>query len=659
MDSIIKNTVDQFKVFVSTQPFGSINSEPLELLRRSDIHFELNPYNRKITTEELKTHISGKNALIAGTERIDREVLDCAPELKIVARVGIGLNNINFNEIRNRGILLTYTPEAVSQAVAELTIAHMLNVMRSVHQIHSALKNGLWQRIIGSEIAGKTVGIIGFGRIGKRVAKILQGFSCCILANDIAQDQEVASRYGVRFCSKEEIYQKADIISLHVPETPLTRNLIGEAQFAMMRPKSYLINTARGEIVDETALYKALTKGTIAGAAIDVFRSEPYSGPLCALDNVVLTAHSGSCSTEARYLMELGAAQEVIRFLNNESPLSPVPDDVIKMECSTHTEKVSLEWYEILNRTEERNDEGYKTYRKRWCQYPTHSIVGPYPLNIDIELVHNPIEEYRNARMVDYFLSDIHSHANLMELSLVNKIMEEFRLIPEPTAIKLGVRGSAINYPYLEQVLHMVKQTNSVETIMSVSLEQLTKTDISVLNYLVDLDLDVLNIYVNTVDKENVPFEALAALKKRKSMRLGTRLKTRIVGDIDRNDSEFVKIFANFWSHWTDVIALANPSDSALRVSQQNWSCSRLWQRLTISAEGYILACSLDVYEQFRLGKFPQISIQQAWLGDKMNRLRDAHIHNQDACLNCSIRRKNLLEHWENEEINQKVKCSS
>ena len=266
MGSSVKITSDKFKVFVSTHPFGSITSEPLDLLSRSDIHIELNPYGRRITPEELKTHIADKNALIAGTERIDKDVLDCASELKVIARVGIGLNNIDFDEIKRHNILLTYTPEAVSQAVAELTVAHMLNVMRSIHQIHSALKDGHWRRIIGSEIAGKTIGLIGFGRIGKRVAKMLQGFSCRILANDIAPDQEVASRYGVQFCSKEEIYQNADIISLHIPETPLTRNLIGEAQFAMMRPKSYLINTARGEIVDESALYKALRKGTIAGA---------------------------------------------------------------------------------------------------------------------------------------------------------------------------------------------------------------------------------------------------------------------------------------------------------------------------------------------------------------------------------------------------------
>lgn len=659
LGSSIKNSPSQFKVFISTHPFGSTNPEPLELLSRSDIYFELNPYGRKITSEELKAHITDKNGLIAGTEKIDRNVLECAPKLKIIARVGIGLNNIDFEEISRRGILLTYTPDAVSQAVAELTIAHMLNVMRSVHQIHTALKKGFWKRIIGNEIAGKTIGIIGFGRIGKRVAKILQGFSCDILTNDIAQDQEAASRYDVRFCSKEEIYQNADIISLHVPETPLTRNLITEAQLSMMKPNSYLINTARGEIVDETALYKALKKGTIAGAAIDVFQSEPYSGPLCELDNVVLTAHSGSCSTEARYLMEIGAAKEIICFYNGEPPLSPVPDEVIKIECSAHTEKVNLEWHEIINRTEERNDKAYKTYRKRWCQYPIHNIVGAYPLNVDIELICNPIDEYKNIRMVDYFLSDIHPQAILMDLHLFKQIVEEFHSIPEPTAIKLGVRGSAIYYPNLEKVLQMVKQINSVETIISVSLDQLAKVDVSVLNSLVDLDLDVLNIFVNSIEKENVPFEALAALKKRKSMRHDTRLKIRIVGDINRSSPEFVKTFTNFWSHWADVIALANPSDSALKVSHQNWSCSRLWQRLTISAEGYILACSLDVYERFRLGRFPQTSIQQAWLGDRMNRLRDAHIPNQNACLDCSIRRNNLLSIWQGEELQKKLSRQS
>lgn len=651
MGSSVKITSDKFKVFVSTHPFGSITSEPLDLLSRPDIHIELNPYGRRITPEELKTHIADKNALIAGTERIDKDVLDCASELKVIARVGIGLNNIDFDEIKRHNILLTYTPEAVSQAVAELTVAHMLNVMRSIHQIHSALKDGHWRRIIGSEIAGKTIGLIGFGRIGKRVAKMLQGFSCRILANDIAPDQEVASRYGVQFCSKEEIYQKADIISLHIPETPLTRNLIGEAQFAMMRPKSYLINTARGEIVDESALYKALIKGTIAGAAIDVFQTEPYSGPLCELENVVLTAHSGSCSTEARYLMEFGAAQEVIRFLNGEPPLCPVPDEVIKMECSTHTEQVSLEWYEIFNLTEERSDERYKIYRKRWCQYPTHNIVGPYPLNVDIELVHNPIEEYKNGGMVDYFLSDLHPQANLMGMSLLYKIMEEFRRIPEPTAIKLGVRGCVINYPYLKEVLLAVKQANSVETIISIPLDQLAKVDTSVLDSIVDLGLDVLNIFVNTVRKEDVPFEALATIKREKSMRPVTGPKIRIVGEVDREDSESIRMLCDFWSHWADVIALANPLDSAHKVSQKNWNCSRLWQRLMISAEGKILPCSFDVTEEFCLGHFPEVTIQQAWLGNKMNRLREAHNPNQDNCLQCSQARRKLLAAWQSANV--------
>ena len=369
------------------------------------------------------------------------------------------------------------------------------------------------------------------------------------------------------------------------------------------------------------------------------------------MENVVLTAHSGSCSTEARYLMEFGAAQEVIRFLNGEPPLCPVPDEVIKMECSTHTEQVSLEWYEIFNLTEERSDERYKIYRKRWCQYPTHNIVGPYPLNVDIELVHNPIEEYKNGGMVDYFLSDLHPQANLMGMSLLYKIMEEFRRIPEPTAIKLGVRGCVINYPYLKEVLLAVKQANSVETIISIPLDQLAKVDTSVLDSIVDLGLDVLNIFVNTVGKEDVPFEALATIKRGKSMRPATGPKIRIVGEVDREDSESIRMLCDFWSHWADVIALANPLDSVHKVSQKNWNCSRLWQRLMISAEGKFLPCSFDVTEEFCLGHFPEVTIQQAWLGNKMNRLREAHNPNQDNCLQCSQARRKLLAAWQSANV--------
>lgn len=614
------------KVFVSTHPFGSVNSESLDILARSDIQVDLNPYGRKIKPEELKQCIRSADALIAGTERIDTEVLDCAPELKLIARAGIGIDNIDLDEIRRRGILLTYTPDAVSQAVAELTVANMINVARFIPQIHMAVQSRQWQRIIGFEIANKTVGLIGFGRVGQRVAKMLQGFSCNLLVNDIAPDQETGSRYGVKFCSKEDIYREADIISLHIPKTRLTQNLIKEREIGMMKPTVCLINTSRGNMIDETALYHALKTGEIAGATIDVYEQEPYSGPLTELDNVILTAHSGSCSREARYQMELGAAQEVVRFVEGKPPLIPVTDDVIQAERSTKISKVSLEWHEVLNRSEEPHDERYKLYRKRWTNFPTHRIVAPYPLNIDIELVHNPLQGHENDRMTDYFLSTPDPGATMMQMSLFYKIMEEFGKIPEPTAIKLGVRGNVFGHPHLQDTLAAISEVDCVETIINTHIRDLQLVHATLLNAMVDAHLHVLNVFVDASKEPGEALNVLLEIRKRRATRALGCPKLRIVGNLAGKSLEDQEAFVSYWRNWSDIVAFEDVNDARRKVSEQDCDEFRLWQRLTISAEGNILPYNFDVEEKHCLGQFPAISIQDAWLGEKMQKLRAFYI---------------------------------
>lgn len=643
-----KSGIKLYRVFVSTQPFGVVDNKPLTILKQqNNIQVELNPYGRKITQDELKKHITNKQALIAGTERIDKSVLDCAPELALIARAGIGLDSIDFEEVKQRGIVLTYTPEAVSQAVAELTVANILNTARLIPQIHFGMKNGQWERRIGFEISGKAIGLIGFGRVGQRVARMLQGFSCRILVNDIAPDQEVGSRYNVNWVSKEEIYRQADIISLHVPSTPLTYHMIDEAEIRMMKPHTCIINTSRGGIIEESALYQALKEGVIGAAAIDVFDNEPYTGQLCELDNIILTAHSGSCSKEARYLMELQAAQEVSRFFNGEALLNPVPDDVIQMECSTHVGKVKFEWHEILNQSQERDDQHYRIYRKHWNQYPTHRIVGPYPLNLDLELVHNPLDGYERGRLLDYFMAPIHSRAKLMDMALFEKVINEVSEMTEPMAVMLGVRGCPTYHPHLEQILRMLKKANCVETIISVFLSQLEVIRKSIFDTMVEHGLGVLNIFVDTPEKDDAILDILADIKKKKSVQKVVCPKLRIIGNIEWENSREVEIFGDFWGHWADVIALAEPLDYKRKVYEQDWDCFRLWQRLMISAEGRLLACNFDIDERFCLGQFPELSIQQAWLGDKMNRLRDTHISSDETCSQCNIKRNSLIQNWE------------
>ena len=638
---------DKFKVFVSTHPFGSVNSEPLDILDRSDISLELNAYGRKITPDELREHLGGKDGLIAGTEIIDAAVLDCAPGLKIIARVGIGLDNIDFDEVNLRGIVLTYTPEAVSQAVAELTIAQMLNLARSIVNIHTGVKSGAWRRIIGFEIMGKTVGLIGFGRVGQRVAKILRGFGCRVLVNDLAPDQEMASRLGVELGSKDLVYRESDIISLHIPRTPLTVGLITADEIGMMKPTACLINTSRGGIVDEAALCEALASGQLASAAVDVYETEPYSGPLQDLDNVVLTAHSGSCSTEARYLMELDAAREIEHFVDGKSPICPVPPSVITMERSTSEAAVTLEWQDIFNVTSARSESDYMLYRSRWCQYPAHNIVGQWPLNIDIELVHNPIEAHRDARIDDYFQSPRSDGTVLMEMSLFEKIIDQYATIPDPTAIKLGVRGCAADHDEFGRMLDMVRHAGCIETISSIALSHMGSLDPATLDAMVDNRLDVLNIYLDTLDENDIPFEVLAEIRKRKSVAGRPQPTLRVVGKLTCRDRDKADDLVALWSHWADAVALSSPSVGDRGVDHiRSWDCSRLWQRIMISAEGVILPCSFDIAEEFPLGRFGDISIQQAWIGEKMTRLRAAHAPNSDHCRPCAQRRGELLETW-------------
>ncbi|MCP4377408.1 MAG: hypothetical protein GY794_14680 [bacterium] len=643
-----KQSSEKFKVFVSTHPFGSVSPEPLELLDRSDVSLELNPYGRKITPDELREHLVGKHALIAGTEVIDENVLDCAPDLKIIARVGIGLDNIDFDEVNRRGIVLTYTPEAVSQAVAELTVANMLNLARSVINIHTALKAGQWSRIIGFEIKGKTIGLVGFGRVGQRVARIMQAFGCRVLVNDLAPDQEMAGRLGVELCSKELLYRESDIISLHVPRTPLTLGLIGRDEIDMMKSTACLINTARGGIVDEAVLYDALKNGKIASAAVDVYETEPYSGPLQELDNVILTAHSGSCSNEARYQMELSAAREIEQFVDRKEPICPVPPSVIKMERSTRESAVTLEWQDIFNATSERSEDDYKLYRSRWCQYPAHNIVGQWPLNIDIELVHNPIEAYRDTQIDNYFQSPSSDGSVFMKMSLFEKIIEQCSAIPDPTAIKLGVRGCAVDHSEFPQMLAMAKQSGCIETISSIALSHMQSLDQALVDAMVDNRLDVLNIYLDTLEENNIPFDVLAEIRKRKSVAGCPQPTIRVVGKLTCQDREKADDLVALWSNWADAVALSAPSGGDCKVGQNIWDCSRLWQRIMISADGVILPCSFDIAEQFPLGRFGDVSIQQAWFGEKMTRLRAAHVPNNDHCCSCAGNRDDLLATWDN-----------
>ena len=321
------------KVLITTIPFGNNNRLPLELLEKSNIEYQLNPFNKKITEEQLAEIISDFDAIIAGTEQITSKVLKCASQLKLISRVGIGLDGVDLLTAQKLGIKVSYTPDAPSPAVAELTIGLMLSMLRSIHISNSQMHRGIWYRYFGRRLGNVTIGIIGVGRIGKRVLKLLQGFETAkILVNDISPSRELNSELEVRWVNKEEIYKEADIISLHLPLTQITKNMIRKEHLETMKPDAILINTSRGGIINEGDLYEFMKSGNLGGAAIDVFEKEPYEGPLKEIEHCLLTAHMGSMSVDCRTKMEIEATTEVVRFLSGESLEKEVPQEEFEVK---------------------------------------------------------------------------------------------------------------------------------------------------------------------------------------------------------------------------------------------------------------------------------------------------------------------------------------
>lgn len=314
------------RVAVATHPFGQVDDAPVRLLLDAGAELVRNPTGRKPRAEELAALLADADAVIAGTERYDDAVLARAPRLKLIARTGVGIDGVDLEAARARGVAVSWTPEAPSDSAAELTVGLLLGLARHIGAADRLLRRGGWERKVGILLRGRTVGVVGLGRIGGRVARLLRPFGCRLLAADI--DPAVAPRaaeLGVTLVPLDDLLAASDAVTLHVPLTPATRGLLGRAALARLRPGALVVNTSRGEVIDEAALLEALEAGRLGGAALDVFCEEPYQGPLAARDDVLLTCHMGSCSDEGRRAMELGAARAVVAWLRGE----PVPERLV------------------------------------------------------------------------------------------------------------------------------------------------------------------------------------------------------------------------------------------------------------------------------------------------------------------------------------------
>jgi glyoxylate reductase len=280
-----------------------------------------------IAPDELRSRLSGKSAVVTMlTEQIDRRAIDAGAALKIVANVAVGYNNIDVPYARSRGVIVTNTPDVLTESVADFTWALILAITRRLSEGERILRRGDWKGwafdfLLGTELRGKQLGLVGVGRIGRAVAARAQAFGVRV-AYTARRPTDLP---GAESMSLDRLLNTSDIVSLHVPLTPDTRHLIDKKALARMKRSAYLINTARGPVIDEAALAWALEQRLIAGAALDVYEQEPVVHPgLLVLDNVLLVPHLGSGTTETRTAMADLAAENVVAVLSGRPPLTPV-----------------------------------------------------------------------------------------------------------------------------------------------------------------------------------------------------------------------------------------------------------------------------------------------------------------------------------------------
>jgi len=300
-----------YKFIISTSSFDTVNNPVIQRLIQAGLQPVTNPYGRKLTEDEvaelLKNDVVG---MIAGVEPLTARVLQSAKNLKVISRCGTGMDNVDLTAARNHAITVYNTPEAPAQAVAELTLGLMLASLRRICETDRQIRKGEWPRTQGGLLAAQTVGVIGLGHIGQRVAKLCRAFEANVIAYDPYIDQAPAE---VALQPLTQLLEAADIISLHTPYNPDLHHLIDAQAIARMKPGALLINAARGGLIDEQALKAALDSGRLGAAALDAFEQEPYQGPLLQSSNLILSSHVGSLARESRQRMELEAAENLLQ----------------------------------------------------------------------------------------------------------------------------------------------------------------------------------------------------------------------------------------------------------------------------------------------------------------------------------------------------------
>lgn len=311
------------RILVLSRSFGKVNKDARQLLQNQGCSLMYPPRAGALTEDELIVLAKDAHGIIVSTDRVTARVIGVAEKLQVIAKYGVGVDNIDVQAATENEVVVTNARGANRVAVAELTVGLMLSMARRIPKHDKVTKAGAWDRTLGVQLEGKKLGIVGFGDIGKEVAtRAVAGLGMEVLVYSRYRDQEFVKACDLQYVSLERLLQISDFVSLHSAFTPDRFHLIGEKELRSMQPTSYLINTARGELVDEGALCQALAEGWIAGAAIDVYAGERAAdSPLLKAENVITTPHIGAYTYEAFGQMDSVCAENVIRVVRGQRPL--------------------------------------------------------------------------------------------------------------------------------------------------------------------------------------------------------------------------------------------------------------------------------------------------------------------------------------------------
>lgn len=311
-----------YRVLIASRSFGKATPDVFDRLKGLGAEVVLNPLERAPTEADMVALIKDVDVLISGTEPVNARVFEAANKLKGIAKHGVGYENIDLAAAKNRNIPVAIAGGTITNSVADMTMALLLALARKIPLGDRAVKEGRWPRAVGVELKGKQLGIVGLGQIGKAVCRRAKGFEMEVIACDTYHDSDFAAQWQVQYVELDVLLKTADFVSLHAPGGAETRRLIDSNRLALMKPTAYLINTARGELVDEGALFEALKHDQLAGAALDVFEVEPPgANPLFGLDNFIAAPHSAGQTNEGLNAMGQITCDNAMKMLKGEEPL--------------------------------------------------------------------------------------------------------------------------------------------------------------------------------------------------------------------------------------------------------------------------------------------------------------------------------------------------